>query len=186
MQVLDKPKMMYAPDEMDDLLNGQHFINLNKYSFLYREASGAPCMMGFIDNEATTYTAKDYENLPEDAPYQLIDGNLIFMFSPTRIHQKVLGNLYRILTAHCEKEQLGEVYFAPLDVRFSEYNILQPDLIFVSNARKHILQERINGAPDFVVEILSKNRKYEKIGKSFFDRQKACQLLDSPWPFCMH
>jgi Uma2 family endonuclease len=54
------------------------------------------------------------------------------------------------------KNHLGEVWTAPLDVRLSGETALQPDLVFISNARAGIIQENwIAGAPDLVVEVLS-------------------------------
>ena len=48
------------------------------------------------------------------------------------------------------------VWIAPLDVVFSEHDVAQPDLLFVSNARADIVTDaNIQGAPDLVVEILS-------------------------------
>ena len=51
---------------------------------------------------------------------------------------------------------MGTFYFAPFDVILSETNVVQPDLIFISNARAHVITEdNIRGAPDLLVEILS-------------------------------
>jgi Uma2 family endonuclease len=57
---------------------------------------------------------------------------------------------------YVQKNKLGDVWTAPLDVRLSGDTALQPDLIFVSDARAGIIQEDwIAGAPDLVVEVLS-------------------------------
>lgn len=106
-----------------------------------------------------TYTAKEYAELPEGAPFQLIQGKLIYMPSPYVIHQRVLGRLHVKVFNYVEENQLGEVHFAPLDVHFDEENVFQPDLLFVSVSRKDIIQNFIQGAPDLVVEILSKGTK---------------------------
>ena len=69
--------------------------------------------------------------------------------------------LINLLFSYVESNNLGEVYPAPLDVELDKFNIYQPDILFVSKARKEILQERVKGAPDFVVEILSQNKKHD-------------------------
>ena len=52
---------------------------------------------------------------------------------------------------------LGQIFFAPCDVVFSDTDVVQPDLLFVSRDRAHLLDngEHVRGAPDLVVEILS-------------------------------
>jgi Uma2 family endonuclease len=61
---------------------------------------------------------------------------------------------------------LGELFHAPYDVHFDDKNVVQPDLLYVSIARKAIVEDFIKGAPDFVVEILSaSNSKAEMEAK---------------------
>ena len=100
-------------------------------------------------------TYEDYASLPDDERCELIDGELIPMPSPKEIHQKILKLMTRRFFA-VEALGLGIFYFAPFDVILSRFNVVQPDLIFVSSARAHIITEdNIRGAPDLVVEILS-------------------------------
>ena len=100
-------------------------------------------------------TYEDYASLPDDERYELIDGELIAMPSPKTIHQKIL-KLIAWGFHSVEARGLGTFYFAPFDVVLSATNVVQPDLIFVSRARAHIITEdNIRGAPDLVVEILS-------------------------------
>ncbi len=76
--------------------------------------------------------------------------------SPATRHRWALWDLLESLLAYLAKIPLGEILFAPLDVRLSFDTALQPDLIFISAARAQIIQENfIAGAPDLVVEILS-------------------------------
>ena len=100
-------------------------------------------------------TYEDYASLPDDERYELIDGELMPMPSPKEIHQRLILDLSWILR-RLEEMGLGELFIAPFDVILSLTNVVQPDLIFVSRARAHIITEdNIRGAPDLVVEILS-------------------------------
>ncbi len=101
-------------------------------------------------------TYADYCNTPDDERWELLNGELTMAPSPTINHQQVTGKLYRLLSDFVENALLGAVVIAPLDVVLSEANVVQPDIVFVSNARTHILSEaNIQGAPDLVVEVLS-------------------------------
>jgi Uma2 family endonuclease len=102
-------------------------------------------------------TYEQFRELPDDGKrYELIRGEVHLSPSPTTKHQWISHNLDLSLGPFVLKNGLGEVLAAPLDVRLSDDTALQPDLIFVSNARIGIIQEDfIAGAPDLVVEILS-------------------------------
>ena len=102
-------------------------------------------------------TYEQFRQLPEDGKrYELIRGEVHVTPAPTTRHQWVVHNLDLSLGPHVERTRLGQVLTAPLDVRLSEETALQPDLIFVSNAKAGIILEvYIAGAPDLVVEVLS-------------------------------
>ncbi len=107
------------------------------------------------------YTYEDYAQLPEGAPYQLIGGELVMSPSPTSTHQRILRKLTRALDGFVEENSLGEILFAPMDVYFSETDTPQPDLIFISKERLDIIgEQRIEGAPDLIMEILSPSTAY--------------------------
>ena len=104
----------------------------------------------------TLVTYEDYCNLPDDERYEVIDGELIMVAAPRRVHQASSRNIGTPLDIYVKANRLGEMYYAPTDVILSDINVVQPDILFVSNARSHILaDEGIRGAPDLVVEILS-------------------------------
>ncbi len=130
-------------------------------------------MQTTLDKRAYTY--KDYAALPEGAPCQLIGGELIMTPSPVTKHQIILMKLGTGIANYVMSKKLGLVLFAPMDVYLDEEDTYQPDIIFISNERSNIIGEKkIEGAPDFVAEILSpatayydlreKFRKYEKHG----------------------
>jgi Uma2 family endonuclease len=107
-------------------------------------------------NPAIKFTYQDYINTPDDKRYELIDGELILAPAPRRDHQRVDMRLGWRLGRFVEENALGVAYSAPRDVVFSDTNIVQPDLMFISNERMHIdTESEVWGAPDLVVEILS-------------------------------
>ncbi len=100
------------------------------------------------------YCRGDYEALPDEPRCELIYGSLFVSPSPSLLHQLVSGILYERLRA-CAKGNGSRVIFAPLDVCLSEHSVVQPDLLYISRRRRDIVGERIEGAPDLLVEILS-------------------------------
>jgi Uma2 family endonuclease len=103
------------------------------------------------------YTAEDYQRLPEGAPYQLIEGELIMSPTPTNLHQDIVGNLFLKLQPFVLRNKLGKFVLSPMDVHLTEIDVFQPDLIFIraENVHKRRPNDRIRFAPDLVVEILS-------------------------------
>ena len=102
-------------------------------------------------------TRDDYQLLPETGPrYQVIEGQLYMAPAPNRFHQDISRNIEFILLKYLEVNPIGTMYHAPFDVYLDDYNVFQPDIIFVSNRRRNILTPSgAEGAPEFVVEILS-------------------------------
>ncbi len=107
---------------------------------------------------AKLYTYADYLKLPEDGiRYEILNGELFMSPAPTLGHQSTSGNLFGYIWAFLQKHPLGVVYPAPTDVILSEINILQPDVAFITREHFDLLtRENIQGAPDLVVEVLSR------------------------------
>ena len=107
-------------------------------------------------------TYDDYVALtpPDSGNYELHNGKIIFMASPTPRHQDVSMNLSARMLFHANTNNLGKVYQAPLDTKFDEINTFQPDILFISKKYLSIIgKKKIEGAPDLVVEILSESNK---------------------------
>ena len=85
----------------------------------------------------------------------LIDGELLVTPSPRPEHQEVAGEIYTQLKKHVRAAQAGKVYMAPVDVQLSNGEIVQPDVLFVRRERLDIVDRRIHGAPDLVIEVAS-------------------------------
>ena len=102
------------------------------------------------------FTYEDYLNTPEDKRYELLDGELIMVASPNIQHQRTERKMGTRVDRFVERHDLGEMFFPPTDVILSDTDVVQPDLLFVSRERMHIIaRDAIRGAPDLVVEILS-------------------------------
>ena len=103
------------------------------------------------------FTYEDYRTAPPDKRYELLDGELLLTPAPNLKHQRLQLRLSMRLAQFIEERELGELFFAPCDVVLSDTDVVQPDLLFVSIERSHLLSggDNVRGAPDLVVEILS-------------------------------
>ena len=100
-------------------------------------------------------TVDDYMRLDDDTRVELIDGEFFVTPSPTYRHQRIICNLLVALREFVEIESCGEVSVAPLDVILPSGDVLQPDLLFVAKGNSAILQDRVRGVPDLVIEVVS-------------------------------
>jgi Uma2 family endonuclease len=103
-------------------------------------------------------TYLDYVKLtpPDNGNFELLNGQIYFMSSPKPSHQRISLRLSYFLAACVIPNNLGEIFTAPMDVVFTEYDTFQPDLLFITKERLNIIGEnKIEGSPDLVVEILS-------------------------------
>ncbi len=103
-------------------------------------------------------TYEDYARItpPDSGHYELHKGQIIYMPSPTPIHQQACGNIYGEIRNFLKRNPIGRVYIAPLDTTFTKHDTFQPDVLFISNKRLELITDkRIVGAPDLVVEVLS-------------------------------
>jgi Uma2 family endonuclease len=124
-------------------------------------------------------TYDDYVLFPDDGKrHELIDGEHYVTPSPNLRHQRVLLNLTLLLGAFVRERGVGHVFFAPLDTLLSPHDVVEPDLLFVSNARAEILTApNVKGAPDLLVEVLSpSNRRHDEVLKlGLYERAGATE-----------
>ena len=102
-------------------------------------------------------TIDDIYALPDGKRAELIDGRLYDMAPPSRRHQKILGILYQTIANYiADKGGSCEVYSAPFAVFLNqdEFNYVEPDISVICNLDK-LDEKGCNGAPDWVVEIVS-------------------------------
>ena len=116
---------------------------------------------------AVRLTYEDYCAAPADNRYELLDGELIMVPAPNLKHESVRSRLGRELINFIVEHKLGELFYAPCDVLLSDNDIVQPDLLFVSREREHLLSggQNVQGAPDLAVEILSLSTAEKDRGK---------------------
>ncbi|MBD1207412.1 MAG: Uma2 family endonuclease [Ignavibacteria bacterium] len=77
--------------------------------------------------------------------------------APSPLHQRISRNIFRALDNFVIANNLGEVLYAPLDVFLDEYNATQPEVLFLSREKQHLVvtPDGVQGAPDLVIEIIS-------------------------------
>jgi Uma2 family endonuclease len=103
-------------------------------------------------------TVDEYFKTPVTAkPMELAYGAVRVAESPTPRHQSAVLQLLLALDAHVRPRRLGRMWIAPLDVVLDTERalIVQPDLFFISSSRSWVVRDRVWGAPDLVIEVLS-------------------------------
>ena len=89
---------------------------------------------------AQLYTLREFLKTPEDnRRREIIDGELIVSPSPLANHQRVLRKLVNMVENFLLANPIGEMFFAPLDTILAQEQVLQPDLLYVSNERASII-----------------------------------------------
>lgn len=107
------------------------------------------------------YTLEDYYEIPDDIRVELIDGVFYNMTAPTSPHQLIAGYIHARLLGHAmEKKGPCLPMISPLDVQLDcdDKTMVQPDVVIICD-RDKIINRCIYGAPDFVIEVLSKSTR---------------------------
>jgi len=107
-------------------------------------------------SELGPYRREDYEALPDEPRCELIRGRFYLSPAPSLLHQIVAMSLARHFIDIAEATG-GLTVVAPVDVPLASHSIVQPDVIYVTAARRRIViaGSRIEGVPDLVIEVLS-------------------------------
>jgi len=134
-------------------------------------------MMRSSPGEKLTYD--DFVQFPDDGlRHELIDGEHYVTPSPNTKHQTVSINLTVLIGGWLERNPIGRLFHAPFDVVFSRFDVVEPDLLYLSNARaaEALTPIHVRGVPELVLEIGSpgtrkrdetlKRRLYERSGVS--------------------
>jgi Uma2 family endonuclease len=119
--------------------------------------------MTFLDRERALAEVSD----DDSRRFELYRGEEVVSPSPTTRHQMVSDNTYFVIRTFITPRKLGRLFTAPTDVKLSAYDVVVPDLCFVSRERSSIIGAKaIEGAPDLVVEIISpSSRRMDRVRK---------------------
>lgn len=180
---------MVAEEHQYDVLKKNRGISDESYSTTYSKGSSA---INLDENSTsdiftqTGYTYNDYTKLelPKGIRVEVLDGKLIKMEAPTTRHQIIAGELFVICRDYVRKNKGKCVPFiSPVAVRLgykedgSDKTVLEPDFLIVCDKNKILGAKTVNGAPDFVVEVISpSNRKYKMYEK--MNKYRECGVRE--------
>src|SRR5580765_2181470 len=127
-------------------------------------------------------TYDDFLLFPDDGKrHELIDGEHYVTASPNTKHQRVSGNLHWLIRSYLEVHQIGQIFYAPFDVVFSHFDVVEPDLLYMSNARavEILTATHVKGSPELVIEIGSPSTRGrdETIKRRLYERS----AVDEYW-----
>ena len=127
------------------------------YYIIVTQKKGSDTVESALQSQPEITTLEQYEALPEEKRVEVFDGIVYDMASPSRIHQTLITDLITTFYTYIQKKNGDcEVFPAPFDVILSKnpLTIVQPDIMIVCDKVK-LDEQRCNGAPDFIIEIVS-------------------------------
>lgn len=113
--------------------------------------------MPALQPQVNLISLEQYEALPEDKRVEVFDGAIYDMASPSQAHQTISIEMSTLINSYIKKKKGScRVFTAPFDVKLSDHplTIVQPDILVVCDKDK-LDGKRCNGAPDFIIEIVS-------------------------------
>ena len=131
---------------------------------------------------AVKLTYDDFVRFPDDGQrHELIDGEHYVTAAPNVRHQAIVGNFYLIIRSWLEDHPLGRVFLSPFDVVFSDFDVVEPDLLYLSNERaaQVLTPLHANGVPELLIEIISKSTRTrdETIKRDLYQRMGVSEYL---------
>src|SRR5687767_199139 len=120
-------------------------------------------------------TYDDFVLFPDDGlRHELIDGEHYVTPSPNTRHQGIVIKLGARLFNWVEQHRTGRLFVAPLDVVFSRFDVVEPDLLYMTSERaaQILTDANVQGVPELVVEIGSPStrRRDETIKRALYER----------------
>lgn len=121
------------------------------------------------------YTTDDIYALPAGERAELIDGQIYYMAPPTRKHQRITGELYAVIREYIKNNGGScEVDIAPFAVFLNEndVNYVEPDISVICDPDK-LNEKGCNGAPDWIIEVVSPSSRSMDYNKKLFKYRTA-------------
>lgn len=121
------------------------------------------------------WSEEDYFALPDSMQIiELSDGEIVMPAPPVPLHQQIVMRLGFALNDFARKSDLGSVYLAPVSVRLWKGKIREPDFLFIRKEHANRVHEtRIEGAPDWVAEVISPGTRKTDEGQKILDYAQA-------------
>ena len=125
---------------------------------------------------AVRLTYDDFVHFPDDGRrHELIDGEHYVTPSPNTKHQRVSGTLHALIWSYLDAHPIGQIFHAPFDVVFTRFDVVEPDILYLSNERADavLTEAHVTGAPEIVIEIASKGtrKRDETIKRHLYERE---------------
>jgi Uma2 family endonuclease len=120
-------------------------------------------------------TYDDFVLFPDDGKrHELIDGEHYVTPSPNVRHQQIQGDLFALIWNYLEAHPIGRVFTSRLDVVFSRFDVVEPDIVYLSHERAGsvLTNANLQGAPELIVEIGSPSTRQrdETIKRHVYER----------------
>jgi Uma2 family endonuclease len=132
-------------------------------------------------------TTDEYFRSPETLlPQELVYGIVRDAPTPPPGHQLLVGQIFMALAQHAREHDSGRAWLSPIDVVLDRDQplVVQPDIIYIARERLHIVSDRVWGAPDLVVEVLSPRPRIGLLDErlDWFGRYgvRECWLVHQP------
>ncbi len=113
---------------------------------------------------ATTLAALTHEDLcrarEDGSRYELIEGELVLVAAPSPLHRRVTQRIWKHFDNALGEGEAGQAYISPVDVRFLDGSVVQPDVVVVLPDRAAIVMDTlIEGASNLIGEIASRSTR---------------------------
>ena len=120
-------------------------------------------------------TYDDFVLFPDDGlRHELIDGEHYVTPSPNTKHQKIVVTLAARIFNWVEEHNAGKIFVAPFDVVFTKFDVVEPDVVYMSNERaaEVLTDANIQGVPELVVEVGSPStrKRDETVKRALYER----------------